>query len=111
MRSAALSLADECRWLRARFRALALRQQEVAQALGVSQAQISRILAGRISRRSRVMQALSIYVQHRSPRTRHAAVTSNKVLQEALMAAWDGTPSHADALALLIKAAAALRGG
>jgi len=89
------------------LRRLGLTQQDVAQALGASQSQVSRILAGRIERASKLFEALCAYAETLAaggiPRE---AVMRNVDLVDALAQTWDGTATHAKVLAAGIRALA-----
>ena len=79
-----------------------LTQTDIAKAVGASQSQVSRLLAGHCQRRSKLLTRVCEYVfcTHKS-----TGVTPQQspVLMEALAAVWDGTPQHAQALALVIR--------
>ena len=90
-----------------RAREIGLTQVEIADALGASQSQVSRVLAGNSKRRSRLFDEVCRYVF--SVRERASASTPPAELTEALNAIWDGTPEHAKALTLVIRSLGALR--
>jgi transcriptional regulator with XRE-family HTH domain len=99
-----LDLGLACTELRLRVRAAQLTQEQIAAALGVSQAQVSRVLAGKLERRSKLFEAISVYVRSAGGRSGKAAAIRNGVLQDALIETWDGTQAHAQALAVVIRA-------
>jgi len=90
-----------------RAREIGLTQAEIADALGASQSQVSRVLAGNAKRRSRLFDEVCRYVF--SVRERASPSTPPAELTEALDAIWDGTPEHAKALTLVIRSLGALR--
>lgn len=93
----------------ARAREIGLTQQDIANALGASQSQVSRVLAGQSRRRSRLFDQVCKYV-FSAGRT-EANNPPPAELTEALQAVWDGTPEHATALALVIRSLGALGTG
>lgn len=104
-----MTVKDECAELRLHVRAIHFTQQSIASDLNVSQAQVSRVLAGKLKRRSRLLDEISIYVHSSMKRTKRTTVIANTTLQDALAETWDGTASHAQALSVVIRAMAVLR--
>jgi transcriptional regulator with XRE-family HTH domain len=84
-------------------------QAQIAEAVGASQSQVSRILSGRGIRQSRLMEEVCLYVERFSVGVTADAVRENAELVEALQAAWDGSASHAKALSMVIRSLAVLR--
>jgi len=80
-----------------------LSQSSVANALGVSQSQISRVLSGHASMRSKLAQDLCSYVFSMLLNDVGSRVQSNADLMSAIAQVWDGTPAHARALATVIR--------
>ena len=80
-----------------------LTQSKLAKALGVSQSQISRIFCGRTSGQSKLAIDLCIYVSAVTKQTPLVAVSENSELMDAISTVWDGTPTHARALASVIR--------
>lgn len=74
-------------------RAAGITQADLAMATGASQPQISRILRGQLSRRSRLFEEISVYVRSASPGVSPSAVRRNEELINALAVTWDGHPS------------------
>jgi transcriptional regulator with XRE-family HTH domain len=101
LQSRALRAADFCRSRR-------ITQAEIANALGASQPQISRILAGRGLRHSRLYEEVCLYVERLAGGVTPEMVRANDDLVSALAATWDGSASHAKALAAVIRSLAAL---
>ena len=73
-------------------------QVQIAQATGIHQAQISRILAGQIKRPSKNVQKLCSYAFSLSSETHRTGEAVRQRLIDAIIGAWDGTKQHADAL-------------
>ena len=92
----------------AHAKAAGLTQQRIAVAVGASQSQVSRILAGVGSRRSKLFERVCKYVFSASGGASIGAPEKNAALMAALGDVWDGTPGHADALALVIRSLGAL---
>lgn len=104
--------AAKARALRAAtvLRAHGVTQADVAAAIGASQPQVSRILAGRGTRSTRMLEAVCLYAERLQGGVTTEAVQSNAALIEALRSAWDGSGAHARALAAVIKSLSLLRG-
>lgn len=86
-------------------------QQEIAIAVGASQSQVSRILSGKSVRRSRLFDEVCIYAydaQRRTQPHKKASATESSTLIAAMDSVWDGTETHAKALALVIRSLGAL---
>lgn len=101
LRALALAAAKQAR-------AANLSQSSIAEALGASQSQVSRVLSGRSVRRSRLFNEVCKYVETAARGVSPATVHKNPELMDALAAVWDGTPSHAAALAAVIRSLGAL---
>lgn len=84
-------------------------QAQIAEAVGASQSQVSRILAGRGARQSRLLEEVCLYVERFSVGVTADAVRDNPELVEAIQATWDGSASHARALSTVIRSLAVLR--
>jgi transcriptional regulator with XRE-family HTH domain len=84
-------------------------QAQIADAVGASQSQVSRILSGQGLRQSRLMEEVCLYVEQFSVGVTADAVRENAELVEAIQAAWDGSASHARALSTVIRSLAVLR--
>lgn len=96
-----LELRDEAKLANARARTLGLTQVAIAEALGIEQSQVSRMLAGKMRRRTPAFDRLCHYL--RVPSTRKKPLQIAPELYEAVMATWDGSTSHAVALATVIR--------
>lgn len=84
-------------------------QAQIADAVGASQSQVSRIFSGRGLRQSRLMEEVCLYVEQFSVGVTADAVRENAELVEAIQAVWDGSASHARALSTVIRSLAVLR--
>lgn len=86
-------------------------QQVLADLLGVSQSQVSRTLNGQFKRRSKLFDELC-KIAYQSSSTAVAVQPGASAKQADLIAAldavWDGTDSHARALAVVIRSLSAL---
>lgn len=88
-----------------------LSQQEIALALGASQPQVSRILAGKSTRRTRLFEAVCMYAYEAQAKVQKGTkppARSCSTLLDALDAVWDGTDRHAKALAQVIRSLGSL---
>lgn len=83
-------------------------QAQVAEAVGASQSQVSRILSGRGLRKSRLLEEVCLYVEGFGMGVSADLVRSNQELVDALSSIWDGSATHARALATVIRSLAAL---
>lgn len=71
--------------------------------LEASQSQISRVLSGRTSIRSKLAKDICNYVSSQAKSMERERVVANDELMDALAEIWDGTPNHARALAAVIR--------
>lgn len=105
LQAEALTAADAAR-------SAGLSQKDIAAALGASQPQVSRILAGKSTRRTQLFEAVCMYAFEAQARAQKGlkppARTCNTLL-EALDAIWDGTDRHAKALAVVIRSLGSLK--
>jgi transcriptional regulator with XRE-family HTH domain len=93
-----------------RAKQLGLSQFDIGKAVGLSQGQVSRLLAGRAKRPGTKLDEICAYVYSPAHRSiGRSAVSKNVELMNALEIAWDGTPKHAKALAAVIRSLAVLR--
>lgn len=86
-------------------------QEKLAEMLGVSQSQVSRILSGQFKRRSKLFDDLCKIAYQSTGAAEGAqpgASAQQADLISALDAVWDGTDSHAKALAVVIRSLSAL---
>lgn len=84
-------------------------QEQVAQATGVQQSTVQRLLASCPKRYTRALRAVCQYAKiGLSSRVRREDPAKNQQLVGALRHVWDGSPAHADALAQVIKSLAGL---
>lgn len=96
-----LRAADACR-------RLAITQSQIAKALGASQGQVSRILGGKIQRASRLLEEVCLFVERSDQGVTAEAVKANEELINALRETWNGSSTHAKALAAIIRSTKAL---
>lgn len=92
-------------------RSAGLSQQDIASALGTSQSQVSRILSGKSTRRSRLFDDVCIYAYDAEKQIQHRmkpSASSCTTLLDAIDAVWDGTERHAKALAVVIRSLGSL---
>lgn len=83
-------------------------QAEIANALDASQSQVSRILQAQGLRASRLFEEVCLYVERFEGGVTIDAVRENEELISALKVTWDGSATHARALASVIKSLAVL---
>lgn len=102
------NLLAEAQLTAKRARELGLTQAHIAQALQISQSQVSRILSGRARRRSRLFADICKYVHDSGMANSDAALGQAQEIHDALKVVWDGTPEHARALAVVIRSLGAL---
>lgn len=102
-RDSASTLGDEVRRLK-------VSQQEIAEALGISQSQVSRVLAGKNVRNSKIAADIRSYLALRGRSVTPQQLLKHPELVEALIAVWDGTVAHGKALAGVIRSLGALEG-
>lgn len=89
--------------LREKASSMRLSQAEIAKKTGMSQSQVSRILAGRFNRLSKKVMQICKFLEVQSS----VSITTShlsKRLSDAVLAAWDGTKAHEDALVRLLSA-------
>jgi transcriptional regulator with XRE-family HTH domain len=83
-------------------------QAQIAEAVGASQSQVSRILGGLGERGWRLREEVCLYVERLESGVTAEAVRTNDDLIEAMRATWDGSAVHAKALSTVIRSLAAL---
>ena len=83
-------------------------QAEIAEAVGASQSQVSRILQAQGLRASRLFEEVCLYVERFEGGVTADAVRENEELVGALKVTWDGSASHAKALSAVIKSLSVL---
>lgn len=84
-------------------------QVQIAEGVGASQSQVSRILSGRGLRHSRLMEEVCLFVERFGQGVTAEAVRDSDELIDALKSTWDGSASHAKALSTVIRSLSALR--
>jgi len=83
-------------------------QADIATHVGASQPQVSRILQGEGVRASRLFEEVCLFLERFEGGVTADAVKANPDLIEALQATWDGSATHAKALAAVIRSLAVL---
>ena len=80
-----------------------LTQAQIAADLGASQSQVSRILQGQGLRGSRLAEEVCLYAEKHEGGVTPDSVKSNDDLVNALAVTWNGSATHARALAAVIR--------
>lgn len=83
-------------------------QIQIAEGVGASQSQVSRILRGSGLRQSRLFEEVCLYVERFEGGVTAEAVCSNSDLIDALRSVWNGSAAHARALSSVIRTLAVL---
>lgn len=105
-----MTVSDQSKILRARVKALGLTQNELANGTGLSQSQVSRLLDGKSNRSSKGFDRLCKYVQSYTPSISQRRILKQADLMSAMAEVWDGTPTHAEALATVLRSLKAFTG-
>jgi transcriptional regulator with XRE-family HTH domain len=100
-------MQDEAAQIRAYMTKNALDQGTLASEAGVSQATVSRVLAGLPARRGRAFLRLMAHVGRQGEGT-EPSVAGKKRVARAFERIWDGTDAHATAVARIIEDLAGL---
>lgn len=87
---------------------MGLPQRYIAESLGASQGQVSRILGGKVRRTSRLFEEVCLFVERMGQGVTADAVRANEDLISALRETWNGSSAHAKALATVIRSTKAL---
>ena len=82
---------------------LNITQEDISEAIGVSQSQVSRVLSGNSKRASRVYIEICNYVNKYKTGVTAEMVSKNHELLEAVASVWDGSESQSNALASVIR--------
>jgi len=82
---------------------MGITQNHLAEALSVSQSQISRVLSGQVKRRTKLFDELCIYVNNQIKGVSSDVVRENEDLMEAIACVWDGSMAQARTIATVIK--------
>jgi len=86
-----------------RARLAGLTQEQIAKAVSASQSQVSRILSGKMVRRSKLFDEICKYVNNAVKGVSPETVRGNEELMDAIASVWDGTAHQANALAHVIR--------
>ncbi len=98
----------ECLLAAQRAKSLGLTQEEIANGLGASQSQVSRVLSGQTKKYAGLAERVCNYVNSHFQGISRESIASNDDLMGALACVWDGSSQQARLLANLIRAAGAL---
>lgn len=102
-----LNIRERIDWLRATFKSEQMSQESLAEATGIHQSQISRILSGQVRRSSKNFILLCKFAENL-----HSERKSSKKIHPALLSAleqtWDGSTEHAEAIAKVIRSLSSL---
>jgi transcriptional regulator with XRE-family HTH domain len=85
-----------------------LTQADIAAHVGASQSQVCRVLKGRCQRPSRLFEEVCLFVERHEAGVTPEEVRKNQDLVDALASTWDGSATHAKALAAVIRSLAIL---
>jgi len=94
----------ELRALKKSLRENGIRQEDVAENIGVSQEQLSRILNGKANTRSEAARILSKKYAH-NIKSENIKIQCQSEITEAALALWDGTPSSAEQVINFLRSA------
>jgi predicted transcriptional regulator len=83
-------------------------QFQIANDLGASQSQVSRILKGQGLKATRLAEEVCLYVEKHAGGVTADSVRSNEDLVSALAMTWDGSATHARALSAVIRSLSVL---
>ena len=97
------NLKYEARRLADRVKALGLTQEIIANAVGASQSQVSRVLSGSAVRRSHLFEEICVYVENAASGVSPERVCQNDEIVSAVASVWDGTAHQARVLADIIR--------
>lgn len=98
----------ECLLAAQQAKFLGLTQENIANALGASQSQVSRVLSGQTKKHTGLAERVCNYVNSHLHGIPREAVANNDELMSALASVWDGSSQQAKLLANLIRSAGAL---
>lgn len=87
---------------------LGITQSDIAQVVGASQSQVSRVLTGHSKRRSKLVTKICDYINQCAQPPHTGATGLNAELAAALAKVWNGSPQQAHLLANLLLAAGEL---
>jgi transcriptional regulator with XRE-family HTH domain len=90
------------------FESRGITQSKIASRLGASQSQVSRVLAGRSVKRSKLAEEICLYAETLETGVSLRAVIQNAEVLEAVRHAWDGSAARARALSTVIRSLAVL---
>lgn len=89
--------------LRILIKHLRLTQEELTEAAGVCQGQVSRLIAGKFKKPGEAYKKLCIYVSRASAANANATLPDNAIILAAVAEVWDGSIEQANKLAKVIR--------
>lgn len=101
-------LVSELNWARQIARMHGLRQADLAKEIGISQSQVSKILAGRCERRTAAVDRLITHLHTIKQGPTSAQVKKHEPFLEALADVWNGSEAHAQAICTVIRSLAGI---
>lgn len=102
-------LQTEARAVGALLRRMGITQEFLANRFNVSQSQISRVLGGRLKRRTHLFEQLRSYAYQMHKRETSIDLSADSEIADAVAALWDGTPNDARTVATVIRSLSLLR--
>lgn len=84
-------------------KSLGITQEDISDATGISQSQVSRVLSGQGKRKSKAFLEICNYVNNKQVGIPTDLVRQNDELINALALVWDGTPRQSTAIANIIQ--------
>lgn len=89
--------------LRQLIKQLRLKQEELAAAIGLTQGQVSRLIAGEFKKPGMAYRELCIFVSKALNTDSKRLVSESNPIMDAIAEVWDGSPEQANRLALVIR--------
>lgn len=89
--------------LRVLIKQLRINQDELTEAAGVSQGQVSRLIAGKFQKPGIAYKKLCIYVMNVKAVGANANLADNRIIMAAVAEVWDGSMEQACKLAKVIR--------
>lgn len=89
--------------LRILIKHLRLTQEELSEAAGVSQGQVSRLISGKFKKPGIAYKKLCIYVSKTSATNTNSILPDNAIILAAVTEVWDGSIEQANKLAKVIR--------
>lgn len=108
MHAKSLPLSSRAAIAREQAKRRGISQAELAQRLGLTQPQVSRLLSGKVKRESRSFADLCKLLSGTDLQHTSADAVPEEI-RAAVLEVWDGTPTHAVAIATVIRALVLIR--